>query len=152
MAPSEHSRSTATDSRQEDRSRHIKRRRVLQAAGTTALGAGAFTGAASAQEFQRVVFCGCGRVCASGDGTAQVIVAQPGPGGEFETEVFEREFDFCASTDECLPRGGQIIAVRDAEAEVLICNPNNCAKRALNTGYECEDGFGTSGGPCNEPP
>lgn len=129
----------------------VSRRRVLQAAGTTVLaGSTLGAGVASAHTVEKAVFCGCGRVCVSGSGDVTVIVAQPGQGGEFEQETFTRRCDFCVSNDEDLSRGGQIVAI---EVDgTIICNPNNCAERALDALDITCDRVGEQGGPCNAPP
>lgn len=134
----------------EEDSGTINRRSVLKTAGTGVLAASGLVGTASAHTVQSpVVFCGCGQVCACGDGVAEVIVAEPGRGGHTEKR-FTRSFNFCATPGDASSPGGKIVAI-EVEGTV-ICNPNNCAERPLDDlDLDCDD-FGVSGGPCGHPP
>lgn len=128
----------------------VNRRKVLKTTGATAFAGTGLVGSASAHEVDGpVVFCGCGQVCACGNGQATVIIAEPG-GGTHTEKRFTASFNFCATPGDAPSPGGKIVAI-DVDG-TTICNPNNCAERPLDDlGLRCDE-FGVSGGPCGHPP
>lgn len=95
-----------------------------------------------------VVFCGCGRVCASGRGTGNVIVERPGGDGLIGTI---QEFDFCTTPGTVGAPGGKILAVSattNTGNKIVVLNPNHCAAGPIET-HGLTGSTGRSGGPCN---
>lgn len=140
--------SSATEAEQDGT--NINRRRVLKAAGATAVGGALFTGTASAHEITEAVFCGCSQVCACGDGKIEVIVAEETNDGFACDRVTidddaTTEFAFCHEEDD-----RKVIAIEDGDGTV-VCNPNEpCAGDALDECVPNCNRFGESGGPCGE--
>lgn len=140
---------------------NIDRRTVLRTMGAASVaGSGLIvtTGLASAHGFNKVRFCGCTQVCVCGFGNIEVIVTRESD-GECETVDMGggSPNNFCFELDDCLPllfECDKIIAVRafGDDEDVVVCNPNTCAEKALAAcDIDC-DRFGetSDAGPCGD--
>lgn len=128
-----------------DESFGIDRRTVLKSTAMTAVGAGAFTGVASATDAKRINFCGCSQVCVVNDdgGTFDVVVARESEDGweiDFVEQPVDEEGNKLQGEDFCYEEedGEKIIGVRPhgraycgGVSETLYCNPGRCARKAL---------------------
>lgn len=116
--------------RDDDGAFRVERRTVLKSAAVAAVGAGAFSGTASANVPEQINFCGCSQVCVCDDesradggmGNYQVIIArEPYNEEDFEIinengEGYQLASEFCYElSEEQLSTGYKIAGVRGAQ-------------------------------------
>lgn len=131
----------------------VRRRSVLKAGAVTAIGAGVFSGTASATEAEEIQFCDCVEVCVDREvdkgGDFYVIVAtEDGDGYTFTETKFSGKQDFCYEVPDAETQ--KIVALRPGTSEdEVYCNPNECADVVTShsdftSQYTCgTDEFGT---------
>lgn len=122
----------------------FNRRTVLKSAAVAAVGVGAFSGTASANEAEQINFCGCSQVCVvmtEAEAGFQVILAEEADDGwEFSLVPEDRTEKLPNRTCyEVEDSDQKIVAVRPygkgglcgGQMEELYCNPGQCAQKAL---------------------
>lgn len=102
----------------------------------------------------RLVFCGCGQLCACINGYGDVLVADRS-GGDWEFHRVRRSWNVCVTAGEPDVPDGKIIALQVGGTRWV--NPNACAERALAAEREHIDSThprpeGERGGSCGKPP